>query len=70
MTKSSEKRYKQLHEHRIHLRCEGLLSDKENENIKKKIESWGRKNKVETVGEYLATIDKFNKAKESQLNTK
>ena len=66
--RQSEKEYKELHEHRIYLLFSGILNDKENENIKKKIESWGRKHKVETVTEYLATLDKFNKAKASQLN--
>lgn len=68
--KSSEKEYKELHEHRLHLLFGGILNDKENENIKKKIEAWGRKHKVETATEYLANVAALNKTKASQLNTK
>lgn len=68
--KSSEKEYKKLHEYRLHLLFGGILSDKENENIKKKIEEWGRKHKVETATEYLANLAAFNKEKASRLNTK
>lgn len=67
--KQAEKAYKDLHEYRIHLRVAGILSDKENENIKKKIESWGRRNKVQTATEYLATLDMFNHAKTKQHET-
>lgn len=60
MGRYQEKEYKKLHEHRINLLCMGMLTDKENENIKKKIEVWGRKNKVGVVSDYLATLSKFN----------
>lgn len=56
----AEKNYKKLHEHRIRLRCSGFLTDKENENIKRKIEAWGRKMKVPIVSDYLATLKKIN----------
>lgn len=58
--KQAEKQYKKLHEYRVRLRCSGFLSDKENENIKKKIEAWGRKEKVPLVSDYLAALKKFS----------
>ena len=64
----TEKTYKDLHAHRIHLRCMGMLSDKENESVKKKIEVWGKSNKVSTVTEYLATLDFVNNAKQKQTS--
>lgn len=57
----AEKFYKDMHEWRVRLLCAGMLNDKENENIKKKIESWGRKNKVPTVSESMATLRQANK---------
>lgn len=62
--KEKVKYYKQLHEWRVRLRCGGMLSDKENESIKQRIEKWGVKNKVPTVGEYLATLNKINTIKQ------
>jgi hypothetical protein len=61
---AAEKEYKKLHEYRIRLRCSGFLSDKENENIKKKIELWGRKEKIPLVSDYLATLKKVNSKKD------
>lgn len=60
MSKKTEKLYKELHEHRIHLRCMGMLPDKENENIKKRIENWGKKNNLPIVSDYLKTLAIFN----------
>jgi|HubBroStandDraft_3_1064219.scaffolds.fasta_scaffold204094_3 hypothetical protein len=56
-----EKLYKELHEHRIHLRCMGMLPDRENENVKHRIEKWGRNNKLPVVSDYLKTLELFNK---------
>lgn len=61
MSKRLEKIYKELHEHRIHLRCMGMLPDRENEKVKTRIENWGRKNKLSVVSDYLKTLDIFNK---------
>ena len=69
MSAKMEKEYKKLHENRLHLLFAGMLSDKENENIKKKIESWGRKNKVTVASDYLKTLDKINQSKSSSLTT-
>lgn len=61
MSKKDEKLYKELHEHRIHLRCMGMLPDKENENVKNRIEKWGRSKNLPVVSDYLKTLALFNK---------
>lgn len=52
--RSSEQQYKSLHEARLVLYLEGLMNEKENENIKKKIESWARKRGIKPVTEKIA----------------
>jgi hypothetical protein len=57
------KTYMALHAHRLHLLFGGMLSDKENENINKKIESWGRKHKVAVVSDRVPPPKKTQKIK-------
>lgn len=64
----AEKRYKELHSYRMHLRCAGMLTDKENENIKKKIESFGKKNGIAIVSEYIATLKTVDKIRAKTIN--
>jgi hypothetical protein len=62
------KTYMELHDHRLHLLFGGILSDKENENIKKKIESWGRKHKVAVVSDRLPPSKKTQKIKAKAIS--
>jgi hypothetical protein len=70
MSKRLEKIYKELHEHRIHLRCMGMLPDKENENVKNRIEKWGKSHNLQVVSDYLKTLELFNKKAKTKAPVK
>lgn len=63
---NKEKYYKQMHEWRVCLRCAVMLPDGENEKIKDRIEKWGIKNDIPTVGEYLKTLKTASQAIQKQ----
>lgn len=65
---TAEKEYKKLHEWRVRLLLAGMLTGKENENIKKKTEAFGKKQRIPIVSEYLATLSKVNKIKAKAIN--
>lgn len=51
--KKTELTYKQMHECRLHLLFGGFLTDKENEHVKNKIESYAKKNGIPTIAEKI-----------------
>jgi len=48
---TARENYIEMHQHRMFLFLHGFLSEKENNNVKKKLDSYAKKNKVETLSE-------------------